>query len=96
MQASSLHVNLHSSGLAMLFSAHPSPSGRSARCLASPQVRTEIGPFAAPDVIHWAPGLPKTRSGKIMRRSEWLCTSCAMLRTCCTMLRHAGLQMRLG
>ncbi|MCH8149916.1 MAG: AMP-binding protein [Planctomycetes bacterium] len=31
-------------------------------------VRTEIGPFAAPDVIHWAPGLPKTRSGKIMRR----------------------------
>jgi len=32
------------------------------------QVRTEIGPFAAPDVIHWAPGLPKTRSGKIMRR----------------------------
>jgi acetyl-CoA synthetase len=32
------------------------------------QVRTEIGPFAAPDVIQWAPGLPKTRSGKIMRR----------------------------
>ncbi|MCH9034936.1 MAG: acetate--CoA ligase, partial [Planctomycetes bacterium] len=32
------------------------------------QVRTEIGAFAAPDVIHWAPGLPKTRSGKIMRR----------------------------
>ncbi|GAB4816679.1 hypothetical protein N2152v2_003725 [Parachlorella kessleri] len=31
-------------------------------------VRQEIGPFAAPDVIHWAPGLPKTRSGKIMRR----------------------------
>ena len=31
-------------------------------------VRTEIGPFAAPDVIQWAPGLPKTRSGKIMRR----------------------------
>eukprot|EP00887_Chlorella_sp_A99_P001112 scaffold14.g1112.t1 len=31
-------------------------------------VRAEIGPFAAPDVIHWAPGLPKTRSGKIMRR----------------------------
>ena len=31
-------------------------------------VRKEIGPFAAPDVIHWAPGLPKTRSGKIMRR----------------------------
>ena len=32
------------------------------------QVRTEIGPIATPDVIHWAPGLPKTRSGKIMRR----------------------------
>ena len=31
-------------------------------------VRAEIGPFAAPDVIQWAPGLPKTRSGKIMRR----------------------------
>ena len=31
-------------------------------------VRTEIGPIASPDVIHWAPGLPKTRSGKIMRR----------------------------
>eukprot|EP01024_Parvocaulis_polyphysoides_P058137 TRINITY_DN6225_c0_g1_i4.p1 TRINITY_DN6225_c0_g1~~TRINITY_DN6225_c0_g1_i4.p1 ORF type:complete len:414 (-),score=83.95 TRINITY_DN6225_c0_g1_i4:167-1228(-) len=31
-------------------------------------VRQQIGPFAAPDVIHWAPGLPKTRSGKIMRR----------------------------
>ncbi|MFZ4605981.1 MAG: acetate--CoA ligase [Caulobacter sp.] len=31
-------------------------------------VRHEIGPFAAPDAIQWAPGLPKTRSGKIMRR----------------------------
>jgi acetyl-CoA synthetase len=31
-------------------------------------VRKDIGAFAAPDVIHWAPGLPKTRSGKIMRR----------------------------
>jgi len=31
-------------------------------------VRTEIGPIAAPDMIQWAPGLPKTRSGKIMRR----------------------------
>jgi acetyl-CoA synthetase len=31
-------------------------------------VREQIGPFAAPDVVHWAPGLPKTRSGKIMRR----------------------------
>ena len=31
-------------------------------------VRGEIGPIASPDVVHWAPGLPKTRSGKIMRR----------------------------
>ena len=31
-------------------------------------VRHEIGPIATPDAIHWAPGLPKTRSGKIMRR----------------------------
>ena len=31
-------------------------------------VRGEIGPIATPDVVHWAPGLPKTRSGKIMRR----------------------------
>ncbi len=31
-------------------------------------VRSAIGPIAQPDVIHWAPGLPKTRSGKIMRR----------------------------
>ncbi len=31
-------------------------------------VRKEIGPIATPDIIHWAPGLPKTRSGKIMRR----------------------------
>ena len=31
-------------------------------------VRAEIGPIATPDVIQWAPGLPKTRSGKIMRR----------------------------
>ena len=32
------------------------------------QVRREIGPIATPDLIQWAPGLPKTRSGKIMRR----------------------------
>jgi len=31
-------------------------------------VRGQIGPFATPDLIQWAPGLPKTRSGKIMRR----------------------------
>ncbi len=32
------------------------------------QVRKEIGPIASPDAIQWAPSLPKTRSGKIMRR----------------------------
>jgi acetyl-CoA synthetase len=32
------------------------------------QVRKDIGPFATPDLLQWAPGLPKTRSGKIMRR----------------------------
>lgn len=31
-------------------------------------VRKEIGPIASPDLVQWAPGLPKTRSGKIMRR----------------------------
>ncbi|MEL6245384.1 MAG: acetyl-coenzyme A synthetase, partial [Pseudomonadota bacterium] len=31
-------------------------------------VRAEIGPIASPDLVQWAPGLPKTRSGKIMRR----------------------------
>jgi acetyl-CoA synthetase len=31
-------------------------------------VRKEIGPIASPDFVQWAPGLPKTRSGKIMRR----------------------------
>ena len=32
-------------------------------------VRKEIGPIASPDVIQWAPGLPKTRSGKILRKT---------------------------
>ena len=32
------------------------------------QVRSEIGPIATIDSLQWAPGLPKTRSGKIMRR----------------------------
>ena len=31
-------------------------------------VRKEIGPIASPDLLQFAPGLPKTRSGKIMRR----------------------------
>ena len=36
--------------------------------LSSSQVRKEIGPFATPDAVVISPGLPKTRSGKIMRR----------------------------
>ena len=43
----------------------PAPPAPLPACL---QVRKAIGPIATPDVIHWAPGLPKTRSGKIMRR----------------------------
>eukprot|EP00891_Asterochloris_glomerata_P005877 jgi/Astpho2/5877/Aster-02377 len=35
-------------------------------------VRKQIGPIATPDTIHWAPGLPKTRSGKIMREESQL------------------------
>ncbi len=31
-------------------------------------MREKIGPIATPDIIHFTPGLPKTRSGKIMRR----------------------------
>ena len=31
-------------------------------------VRKQIGPLATPDLVHFTPGLPKTRSGKIMRR----------------------------
>ncbi|MCP5928084.1 acetyl-coenzyme A synthetase, partial [Klebsiella pneumoniae] len=31
-------------------------------------VRKVLGPVASPDALHWAPSLPKTRSGKIMRR----------------------------
>lgn len=45
--------------------AEPSDQLRSELIL---HVRREIGPIAAPDAIQWAPGLPKTRSGKIMRR----------------------------
>ena len=40
--------------------------GRLQKLLA--KIRKDIGPIAKPDLIHFAPGLPKTRSGKIMRR----------------------------
>jgi len=46
--------------------AYPAPESLRKELVAL--VRKTIGPFAAPDVVHWAPGLPKTRSGKIMRR----------------------------
>ena len=46
---------------------HAEPSGELRKELVA-WVRKEIGPIAAPDVIQFAPGLPKTRSGKIMRR----------------------------
>lgn len=45
--------------------AKPSPEAAKELVL---QVREHIGPFAAPDVLVFVPGLPKTRSGKIMRR----------------------------
>lgn len=45
---------------------YPPPDSLKAELIAL--VRKEVGPIATPDVIHWAPGLPKTRSGKIMRR----------------------------
>ena len=77
----------------MLSHAIPGP-GRAMPCRAFPchampgqchervQVREVIGAFAAPDVIHWAPGLPKTRSGKIMRRyaAHWRTHG---MRACC-------------
>ncbi|MCK5716992.1 MAG: acetate--CoA ligase, partial [Thiomargarita sp.] len=47
--------------------AHQEPTEELRKALIK-QVRTEIGPIASPDIIQWAPGLPKTRSGKIMRR----------------------------
>ena len=50
----------------MAGTAYPPPDSLKKELVA--QVRSVIGPIATPDVIHWAPGLPKTRSGKIMRR----------------------------
>ena len=41
---------------------------RSLRVQLRDWVRQEISPIATPDAIQWAPALPKTRSGKIMRR----------------------------
>ncbi len=49
-------------------SRHDHPDASNVRRALVEHVRQAIGPFAVPDVIHWAPALPKTRSGKIMRR----------------------------
>ena len=46
----------------------PLSIGNFLRCIIFVPFLVQIGAFAAPDKIHWAPGLPKTRSGKIMRR----------------------------
>jgi acetyl-CoA synthetase len=51
----------------VILNANEQPSEELRRELVT-WVRREIGPIATPDVIHFAPGLPKTRSGKIMRR----------------------------
>ncbi|KAI7837757.1 hypothetical protein COHA_008388 [Chlorella ohadii] len=47
---------------------HPPDDPEAVRKQLVAAVRKAIGPIATPDVIHWAPALPKTRSGKIMRR----------------------------
>ena len=49
-------------------SVYPPPDAAALKKQLIDTVRKVIGPIATPDVIHWAPGLPKTRSGKIMRR----------------------------
>jgi len=51
-----------------LMEGQPCPGSEALRAELIAAVRRVIGPIATPDVIHWAPGLPKTRSGKIMRR----------------------------
>ena len=51
----------------MTLNAHDEPSEELRKQLVA-WVRSEIGPIATPDIIQFAPGLPKTRSGKIMRR----------------------------
>ncbi len=52
----------------VLTAEHANQSPEQVRGALKEKVRQVIGPFAAPDVIHIAKGLPKTRSGKIMRR----------------------------
>jgi acetyl-CoA synthetase len=52
----------------LLNARHAGEDGETMAGALKEQVRRVIGAFAAPDVIHIAAGLPKTRSGKIMRR----------------------------
>jgi len=52
----------------ILASDYSGPKGEELKGALKEQVRHVIGAFATPDIIHVAPGLPKTRSGKIMRR----------------------------
>ena len=51
-------------------------------------VREQIGAFAAPDVIHWAPGLPKTRSGALRPAAPW--RTCGAPACCCSSWRRGG------
>ncbi len=54
-------------------------------------VRQRIGAHAVPDVLHWAPGLPKTRSGKIMRRVlRKIAAGAWDLQTCLLLMRQAS------
>ena len=53
---------------ALQAAGHDYPPDESIRKELIAAVRKSIGPIATPDTIHWAPGMPKTRSGKIMRR----------------------------
>ena len=63
------HVVVLRAGLVLLQGAgHDYPPEEALRKELVAAVRKSIGPIATPDTIHWAPGMPKTRSGKIMRR----------------------------
>ncbi|HUK63566.1 MAG TPA: acetate--CoA ligase [Dongiaceae bacterium] len=52
----------------VISSEYPGPKGEELKGALKEQVRHAIGGFATPDIVHLAAGLPKTRSGKIMRR----------------------------
>jgi acetyl-CoA synthetase len=62
------------------------------------QVRADIGAIATPDYVHWAPGLPKTRSGKIMRRilRKIACDECDQLGDISTLADPAVVQILIA